>query len=172
MGYIKLSSISGLGASSRILKMTYKLTYENFLYLALGLISIVIIYKLVTYNLSTETEEGFDSIIKKFKKNNSSSKSSFKDIKKNNNKNNKNNNKNNKARNSSGKSKGKLTFDDIVKEAEDRDPERYTVDSLKNGFFDYIESFQKEKFKNVTGTTDEALEKFGFFKEKFFEIFK
>lgn len=153
--------------------MTYKLTYENFLYLALGLISIIIIYKLITYNTTSRpsenegdnlAEEGFQSVINKFKNASKSSRMTFKDIKK--------RKSNFKSTASSSKSKSKLSFDDIVKEAEDMDPGRYTVDSLKNGFFKYIESFQKAKFQNVTGTTDEALEKFGFFKEKFFEIFK
>jgi hypothetical protein len=138
--------------------MVYKLTYENFLYLALGLISIFIIYKLFTANssnLESGTEEGFQSIINKFKNSKSKgSKSNFSDIKK---------------KSKTGRSK--LSFDDIIKEAEDIDPGKYTVNSLKSSFFDYLESFQKAKFKNVTGTTDEALEKFGFFKDKFFEIF-
>jgi hypothetical protein len=144
--------------------MGYKLTYENFLYLVLGLISILIIYKLITLDTKNKdisnTEEGFQSIINKFANSKSKkSKSSFTDVK-------------SKSKSKSSSGKGKLSFDDIVKEAEDMDPSRYTVDSLKNDFFNYLGSFQKAKFKNVTGTTDEALEKFGFFKDKFFEIFK
>ena len=122
------------------------------LYLALGLVSIFIIYKLFKMN----SEEGFQSIINKFKNTRDKSKgigkSTGKSIK-------------------TGKS-SKVSFDDLVAEAEEMDPSRYTVDSIKNNFFTYLESFQKAKFKNVSGTTDEALEKFGFFKDKFFEIFK
>lgn len=153
--------------------MGYKLSYENFLYLALGLISIFIIYKLVTINAKnqnadsdaesdteSDTEEGFQSIINKFK--NSTSKSL---------KTNKKSKSKSKSKFKSVGGKSKLTFDDIVNEAEDMDPGRYTVDSLKDNFYDYIGSFQKEKYKNVTGTTDEALEKLDFFKDKFFEIF-
>ena len=161
--------------------MVYKLTYENMLYLALGLVSIFIIYKLVkkydsssnnsngsngsnSSNGSNGTEEGFQSIINKFK----------------NARNTGNSRNTGNASNSSnaGKSKkkvrngGGVSFDDLITEAEDMDLERYTVDKIKNNFFTYVESFQKAKFKNITGTTDEALEKFGFFKDKFFEIFK
>ena len=140
--------------------MTFKLTYENMLYLAIGLFSIFIIYKLVQkYDSNNGTEEGFQSVINKFKNSRNSSTSS-------------NTGKNN-TKNLRKKSRtGGVSFDDLVTEAEDMDPERYTVDNIKNNFFTYLESFQKAKFKNVTGTTDEALEKFEFFKDKFFEIFK
>jgi hypothetical protein len=70
--------------------------------------------------------------------------------------------------NSKTKKKSKLTFDDIVKEAEEIEPEKYSVDSLKKDFHNYINSFQKAKFENITGTTNEALDKFTFFKDKFF----
>ena len=130
--------------------MTLKLTYENMLYLALGLVSIYIIYKL----FSRDTHEGFQSIINKFK--NTRDKQTNKIIGK-----------------GKPKKKGsKVSFDDLVTEAEEMNPSRYTVDSIKNNFFTYLESFQKAKFQNVSGTTDEALEKFGFFKDKFFDIFK
>jgi len=142
--------------------MTLKLTYENMLYLALGLVSIFIIYKLYKrYNLDKNEiengnmKEGFQSIINKFKNNKNRNNGILKD----------------KKPNKLGKG-SKVSFDDLVTEAEDMDPSRYTVDSIKNNFFTYLESFQKAKFKNVSGTTDEALEKFGFFKDKFFEIFK
>ena len=131
--------------------MTLKLTYENLLYLALGFISLFIIYKLCTRDANVN--EGFQSIINKFKNSNARNKNS----------------------NNTGKIKknsSKVSFDDLITEAEDMDPSRYTVDNIKNDFFTYLESFQKAKFKNVSGTTDEALEKYGFFKDKFFEIFK
>ena len=140
--------------------MTFKLTYENMLYLAIGLFSIFIIYKLVQkYDSNNGTEEGFQSVINKFKNSRNSSNSS-------------NTGKNNTKNLRKKSRKGGVSFDDLVTEAEDMDPERYTVDNIKNNFFTYLESFQKAKFKNVTGTTDEALEKFEFFKDKFFEIFK
>ena len=138
----------------------FKLSYENLLYLLLGIISLVIIYKLaksntITSNASTSDVEGFQSIINKFKNSQQSKGQSKK-----------------KNKNSINAKKSKLTFDDIVKEAEDMDPGRYTVDTLKKDFFNYIESFRKAKFENVTGTTNEALDKFSFFKDKFFEIFR
>lgn len=135
--------------------MTLKLTYENLLYLALGLVSLFIIYKLCTRDANVN--EGFQSIINKFKNSNARNKS-------------KNNNSNSVGKRK--KNSSKVSFDDLITEAEDMDPSRYTVDNIKNSFFTYLESFQKAKFKNVSGTTDEALEKFGFFKDKFFEIFK
>jgi hypothetical protein len=145
--------------------MAFKLTYENILYLALGLVSILIIYKLFNmYNKNDMMEEGFQSIINKFKNTNSNNKKNKHMSKSNNNSSN--------FKNSTKNKKNNLSFDDIVAEAEAMDPGKYTVDSIKNNFFTYLESFQKAKFKNVSGTTDEALDKFGFFKEKFFEIFK
>jgi len=135
--------------------MTLKLTYQNLLYLALGLVSLFIIYKLCTRDANVNVNEGFQSIINKFKNSNAR---------------NKNSNSNNTSKRK--KNSSKVSFDDLITEAEDMNPNRYTVDNIKNDFFTYLESFQKAKFKNVSGTTDEALEKFGFFKDKFFEIFK
>jgi hypothetical protein len=129
-----------------------KLSYDNLLYLLLGSISLVILYKLIyKNNADSNPIEGFQSIINKFK-------------------NSKKQNASNKTK--SKKKKSNLSFDDIVKEAEDMDPSRYKVDAIKKDFFTYINSFQKAKFENVTGTTNEALDKFSFFKDKFFEIFR
>jgi hypothetical protein len=140
--------------------MSFKLTYENMLYLALGLVILFIIYKLFNmyrkddkHDINYNMEEGFQSIINKFK--NTSSKIKL----------------NKPSKPSKIGKTSKLSFDDIIAEAEDMDPSKYTVDNIKNDFFRYLESFNKAKFKNVSGTTDEALEKFGFFKDKFFEIF-
>jgi len=143
--------------------MTLKLTYENMLYLALGLSAIFIIYKLFKMCPSSENDnmnEGFQSIVNKFKNSRDKNKSILKSDKK------------DTSTLKKTKNDSKVSFDDLVAEAEDMDPSRYTVDSIKNNFFTYLESFQKAKFKNVSGTTSEALEKFGFFKDKFFEIFK
>ena len=130
--------------------MTLKLTYESMLYLVLGIVFIFIIYKL----FNRDTNEGFQSIINKFK--NTRDKNTSKST----------------GKRKTNKKGSKVSFDDLITEAEDMDPSKYTIDSVKNNFFTYLESFQKAKFQNVSGTTDEALEKFGFFKEKFFEIFK
>ena len=159
----------------------FKLTYENLLYLVLGLISIIIIYKLLTANTkqgvsmgNARTEEGFQGVISKFKNTRNANKGILKT-----------GSSSNSSKTKKGKKKqagvgmgmgmgggSKVSFDDIVREAEEMDPSRYTVDSIKDSFFTYLESFQKAKFKNITGTTDEALEKFGFFKDQFFNIFK
>lgn len=144
--------------------MTFKLTYENLLYLALGLVSIFIIYKLFRNEYAEKAEddadmnEGFLSVISQFK----NARGSSRILKKG----------SSKSQTKKLSKKSKVSFDDIVAEAEEMDPSRYTVDSIKNNFFNYLESFNKAKFKNVSGSTDEALEKFGFFKDKFFDIFK
>ena len=76
-------------------------------------------------------------------------------------------------KNSNNKSnfKKKVRFDDIINDAESIDVGKYTIDNNKKSFFTYINSFGKDKFKNVSGTTTESFEKFGYFKDKFFEIF-
>jgi len=56
-------------------------------------------------------------------------------------------------------------------ETENLNIDNYTVDSIKKNFWDYAHSFNSDKFTNVTGTTNEALEKLTLFKNKFFEIF-
>jgi len=67
--------------------------------------------------------------------------------------------------------KSKLTFDDLIKESENMNVEKYTITNIKKNFFDYINSFNKMKFTNVTGSADETYEQLGMFKDKFFEIF-
>ena len=75
-------------------------------------------------------------------------------------------NTNNKNNNNS-----KVTFDDIISESEKMNIEKYTISSLKDNFWTYINSFNSDKFKNTTGTNSEAIEKLYMFKDKFFEIF-
>jgi len=67
--------------------------------------------------------------------------------------------------------KSKLTIDDLIKESENMNVEKYTITNIKKNFFDYINSFNKMKFTNVTGSADETYEQLGMFKDKFFEIF-
>ncbi len=69
------------------------------------------------------------------------------------------------------KFKKKVTFDDLLKKTEDFDVEKYTVSNIKNSFFTYVNSFSKDKFTNITGSPTETLDKFSYFKDKFFEIF-
>ena len=63
------------------------------------------------------------------------------------------------------------TFDDLFKAAEEIDPDRLSISNMQKNLSDYNDSFKKEKFKNNSKNTAEAFEKFGFYKEKFFEIF-
>jgi len=143
----------------------YQITYQKFI---IGIFVIVIIifliklYKIIkgTYpgkysGNDNEYTEHFESILNKLKSNsNNNDTSSFK---------------------KKGKTiqlKKKVSFEDLIKETEDIDVNKHKLYNLKNSFFKYIESFNKDKFKNVSGTTSESLEKFTYFKEKFFEIFQ
>ena len=103
--------------------------------------------------------------------------------KKNNNKKNNNNNNNNnnndidtlslKQKISKLKSKKTgATFEDLLKATEDMNPEKLSLSNMKEEFYKYNNSFKKEKFKNNSKSTAESFEKFAFYKEKFFEIFK
>ena len=64
------------------------------------------------------------------------------------------------------------TFDDLLKQTEKMDPDKYTLANMRKTILDYNNSFKKEKFKNNSKNTSESLEKFSLYKEKFFEIFK
>ena len=135
------------------------LTYKK---LIIGILAIVIIvfiaklYNTFRNNSSEEFEsiENFENILNKLKSNKRNNNSSR--FKKNNN---------------NAKLKKKVTFEDLLKESEEMDVEKYTISNMKKNIFDYVNSFKKDKFANSTGTTTEALDKFSFFKEKFFEIF-
>ena len=142
------------------------LTYKKFIIGILAIVIIAFIIKLFqnTDNTDyTDNIEHFQSILKKLKTTSNNSER-FDNVNVN-----VSSSKENKRK---SKIKSKLTFDDLVKETEDIDPSKYTISSLKNSLFSYVNSFKKEKFKNTTGTTTEALEKFDYFKEKFYEIFK
>jgi hypothetical protein len=139
------------------------ITYQKFI---IGiLVIIIIIFAIKLYKTTRENNvkntnqiENFESVLNKLK---SKSKENFNDtsIFK-------------KQGNKTKLKKSKVTFEDLIKDAEDIDPEKYTVSNIKNSFFKYVNSFNKEKFKNVSGTTTESLDKFSYFKNKFFEIFK
>lgn len=139
------------------------LTYKKFIIGILAIVIIAFIIKLFQNTDNTDNIEHFQSILKKLKTTSNNSER-FDNVNIN-----VSSSKENKRK---SKIKSKLTFDDLVKETEDIDPSKYTISSLKNGLFSYVNSFKKEKFKNTTGTTTEALEKFDYFKEKFYEIFK
>ena len=67
--------------------------------------------------------------------------------------------------------KTKTTFEDLLKATENMDPDKYTLANMQNNVFAYSKSFNKEKFKNNSKNTAESLEKFAFYKERFFDIF-
>jgi hypothetical protein len=138
------------------------LTYKKFIIGILAIVIIVFIIKL--YNTARKNNidgfdgfdnfENFESILNKLKSNNK-----------------RNNNSDSFKKTNNVKLNKKVTFEDLLKESEEMDVEKYTIFNMKKNFFDYVDSFKKEKFKNTSGTTTEALEKFAFFKEKFFQIF-
>ncbi len=120
------------------------LTYKNFiLYI---LIIIIIIFSINLYKKCKIEPFESKSILSKLKNNT--------------------NDTNNKS-----KIKKKVTFDDLLKKSEDFDVEKYSISNIKNNFFTYVNSFSKDKFTNITGSPTETLDKFSYFKDKFFEIF-
>jgi hypothetical protein len=139
------------------------ITYQKFIIGILVIIIIIFVIKLYKTTRENNLEntnqiENFESVLNKLK---SKSKENFNDT--------------SIFKKQGGKTKlkkSKVTFEDLIKDAEDIDPEKYTVSNIKNSFFKYVNSFNKEKFKNVSGTTTESLDKFSYFKNKFFEIFK
>ena len=144
------------------------------LYGTIFIISIIIIVKL--YNLykydHLEDIESFESSISKFKS--KQKRESMSNITSNNGNSLKNRLKQAKL---NGKSKNKnssrdITFDDVIKESESIDINKYTLSGLKTNFWDYIGSFKADKFTNITGTNNEALDKLYIFRDKFFEIFE
>ncbi len=64
------------------------------------------------------------------------------------------------------------TFDDLFKAAEDMKPEKLSMTHMLKELSKYNDSFKKEKIKNNSKNTAESLEKFKFYKEQFFNIFK
>lgn len=137
----------------------YKLSYQNLLYFILGVVILILIYKLFKKQSTQNNEniENFESILNKLNK----SKNKYNNKQK----------KRSQKSNFSNTKNTKTTLDDLVAEAEEIEPEKYSIGNIKQEIIDYANSFRKEKFNNTTGTTQEALEKFKLFKEKFFEIF-
>lgn len=152
-------------------------TTRTLLYGTIFIITIIIIAKLYT-SYKYHNIESFESSISKFKskqkkesmsdRSNSSnsgkssnSRKSLKDRLK-------QSRGNNKRKNNSRD----ITFDDVIKESESIDVNKYTLSSLKTNFWDYVGSFKADKFTNITGTNNEALDKLYLFRDKFFEIFE
>ena len=126
----------------------------NHIYIILAAILIgFLVYRIFKIRRDNNLEEAFESSINKLMRN-------------------KKNNAHTRTNTYTEKSKkSKLTFDDLIKEGENMNVEKYTITNIKKNFFDYINSFNKMKFTNVTGTADETYEQLGMFKDKFFEIF-
>ena len=134
--------------------MNYNLSPSHTLYILLLIIVLVIIvYKL--YTKSKDQIENFESVLSKL-----SSSSSKK---------NKKNKKNNERNTKKNKSE---TFDNIMKRSEDFTKRKDSMPDFMSVFNKYKKSFSKEKFKNNSKSTGEALKKFSLYKEKLFEIFK
>jgi hypothetical protein len=70
------------------------------------------------------------------------------------------------------KTKSGTSFEDLLKAGEAIDTSKMSIESMKNELYLYNKSFSKEKFKNNSQNTRESFEKFGLYKEKFFELFK
>jgi uncharacterized membrane protein YraQ (UPF0718 family) len=127
----------------------------NHIYIILAAILIgFLVYRIFKIRRDNNLEEAFESSINKLMRN-------------------KKNKTNTQSKNiyTEKTKKSKLTFDDLIKESETMNVEKYTITNIKKNFFDYINSFKKVKFTNVTGTADETYEQLGMFKDKFFEIF-
>uniref|UniRef100_A0A6C0EYL0 Uncharacterized protein n=1 Tax=viral metagenome TaxID=1070528 RepID=A0A6C0EYL0_9ZZZZ len=149
-------------------------------YIILGIIVCIIIYKLYKNDSQNQGQynniETFESVLNKLNtkkgkgKNNNNSDNSDKSDN--------SDSKKNKIFNDYFKSKSSkfsntgTTFDDLLKQTEKMDPDKYTLANMRKTISDYNNSFKKEKFKNNSKNTSESLEKFSLYKEKFFEIFK
>lgn len=139
-------------------------------YSAIIILIIIIIYKL--YSDTSLNLEHFGSNINNFKKKQSRKSNNILNNKLNNKFNNKFNNKYKKKLNNKIKNNNGVTFDDIISESEAMNVDKYALSNVKEDFWSYVNSFKSEKFKNVTGTTNESLEKLYLFRDKFFEIFQ
>ena len=127
----------------------------NHLYVILAAILIgFLVYRIFKIRRENHLEEAFESSINKLIRNKK-----------------KNTTNSNRQMNNENPKKSKLTFDDLIKESETMNVEKYTITNMKKNFYDYINSFKKANFNNVTGTADETYEQLGMFKDKFFEIF-
>jgi len=99
--------------------------------------------------------ENFESILSKLNTKNKTNK-------KNNNNNNNNNNKKNKS----------ISFDELISNSEKFSKEKDNLESITDALDKYKKIFNSKKFKNNSKSTAESFEKFKFYKDKFFELFK
>jgi len=156
----------------------------------------ILILSLIFYNLYKKNNvENFESVLSKMKSKNSNSKNSKAKYSKekyskekyssdtnddtddtNDDANDENISKNitknlKKSLNSLKSKKTGTTFEDLLNETEQMNPEKYSLANIHKSLSDYSKSFKKEKFNNNSKNTAESFEKFAFYKEKFFEIF-
>lgn len=151
-------------------------------YIILGIIVCIIIYKLYKNDSQNQGQyndiETFESVLNKLKTKKSKGKNNNNSDNSDNSSNSNNSDSKNKIFNDYFKSKSSkfsnsgTTFDDLLKQTEKMDPDKYTLANMRKTISDYNNSFKKEKFKNNSKNTSESLEKFSLYKEKFFEIFK
>jgi hypothetical protein len=133
-----------------------------------SIIIIIMTYKLYckdlnNYEVNNNNVEHFESILSKLKTNKHTNTNNNK------NKNNKNNNKNNK---NNMKNKKNITFDELITKSEKFAKEKDNLESITDALAKYKKIFKSDKFKNNSQSTAESFEKFGFYKEKLFELFK
>ena len=115
------------------------------------------IYNII--NTYYDSVEHFENKLKKFK-NVNKKKEKFGNIAKNKNKSEK------------FKNVKKATFEDAINRASNLDVSKTSFDYIKKEIAKYNKSLKSEKFENTGNATHDALEKYKFFKEKFYEIFK
>ena len=120
--------------------------------LIISIILLIIIYKLYYQNNDKYRNIEHFGILKHLKSK-KKSKNNFKNIPKNNN-------------------KSDISFEELVKSSEKFSKEKDKLSNVTDSISNYRNSFKHPKFKNNSANTAEALEKFGFYKEKFLEIFK
>jgi hypothetical protein len=140
-----------------------------FILVLFSIIIIIITYKLYsndTHNHNhnhNNTIENFESILSKLKTNKKNS---------NNTKNKSNNKSNNKTKNNNNKNKKEITFDEIITNSEKFSKEKDNLESITDALAKYKKIFKSNKFKNNSQSTAESFEKFGFYKDKLFDLFK
>ena len=131
-----------------------------------SIIIIIITYKLYSNdmtNTNSNSIENFESILTKLKTNNK---------KNNNNNNTNNNNNNNKTKNNKTNKNKSITFDEIISKSEKFSKEKDNLESITDALAKYKKIFKSNKFKNNSQSTAESFEKFGFYKDKLFDLFK
>jgi len=138
---------------------------NKLIFFPLGIILVLIVYNLYKNDINNNNVEHFGILDKLNNKNRKRTKENYED----------NDNKSilkyPKAIRSL-KTKSGSTFEDILRDSESIDPDKFSYESMKKELIKYYRSFNKEKFKNNSKSTSESFEKYSLYKEKFFELFK